>query len=203
MTQYNPLAKPKLVILDIYSCVFCQSPYESAADLIQNGNSHGAALKMALQLGDIRAVNMLAVGIATCDLPALPATEDSLYNGSREVKDRISNFNTDNCRYQSDKVHTVAFERTIRYLRNQNIPVVLTIPPKSVNYLEESNREFMRDIQPVIEKYNLHVIELCMSGTRLVIADYPDISHLNKHGTKKHSKALPENIFKRTTIARN
>ena len=158
---------------------------------------------MALQLSDIRAVNMLAVRMATYDLPPVHPAGDSLFNGFCAVKHRISNFRPDNYRYKSDKAQLAAFERTIRYLKNQNIQVLITIQPKPVYYMEENHQEFMRDIQPVLEKYNLHVVELSMPDVGLFMADYADMSHLNKHGAKKYSKALLENIFESRLIARN
>ncbi len=203
VNHYIAAAKPRLVILDIYDRVFCQSPYESAADFIQNGNSHSAALKMALQLGDIRAVNMLAVRMATYDLPSIQGANDSLNNGFRAVKHRISKFTPDNYRYKSDKIQLAAFERTIRHLNDRKIPVVLTIQPKPVYYMEENHEKFMRDIQPIIEKYNLHVVELSMKDAGLAMDDYADMSHLNKQGAKKYSEALLENIFESRMIARN
>lgn len=96
MKHYVSQSKPKLIILDIYNRVFCQSPYESAADLIQNCNSNSAALKMALQLGDIRGINLLAVRFATAGRPPMIPFKDRVHNGFWPIKHTIENYKPDN-----------------------------------------------------------------------------------------------------------
>ena len=201
--HYVPLAKPKLVILDLYNRVFCQSPYESAADIIQNCNSDKAALNMALQLGDIRGLNMLAVRMATEDHAPILKFEDTLCNGFRPMKQSINDFSPDNYRYYTSKKHLDAFEKTLAYLQKKNIPVLLTIQPKPVYYLEQNRRDFRKDIEPILRKYNLSVLELTMPETGLQIVDYADISHLNANGAVKYSEALVRSVQLQKILAEN
>jgi hypothetical protein len=199
--HYVQKSKPKLIILDIYDRVFCQSPYESAADFIQNGNSQTAACKMAIQLGDLRTINMLSVRLATQNLSPLTPATDSLINGFRPLKERIKDFSPDNYRYQRDEEQLHAFEKTLHFLKEEGIPVVLTIQPKPLFYLEENRQDFMKDIAPILEKYDAPLVQLSMTDSGLEMGDFADMSHLNKYGAEKYTSALMDKMMNGKLLA--
>lgn len=201
--HYVPLARPRLVILDVYDRVFCQSPYESAADFIQNGNSDAAAMKMAWKLNDVRSLNMLSVRMATRNLPPVLPAHDTLYNGYRALSSHIKDFTPDNYRYFTDKSQHNSFKNILKYLHEQNIKVILTVQPKPVFYLADNHKKFRKDILPVIERYDAELIELTMDDSGLKMSDYADLSHLNKYGAEKYSNALVKNIMLESLVAEN
>lgn len=201
--HYVKAAQPKVVILDIYDRVFCQSSYEATADFIQNGDSHAAAVKMALQQADIRTLNMLAVRLATSDMPAVMDMKDTLINGFRPIRHRIRKFTPDNYRYQRDEEQLEAFTRTLNFLQREKVKVLLTVQPRPVFYLKENHLAFMKDIAPILKRYALQLAELSMNETGLRMSDFADMAHLNQYGAEKYSTALLAKISNYGLIAGN
>lgn len=187
---YCERMKPKLVILDIYDRVFAQSGVESAADVIQNCNSNKVALKMALAVKDLRAVNMVAVRLLNRNEPPFLPADEPMINGFRPLKRSITNFHPEDYRYVYNERQWNAFRNTLKYLDENKIQYVLVIQPKPVYYLEENKESFLTDLEPVVDTYNSKLYDFTIDDAKLTMQDYADLAHLNERGAVKYSSML-------------
>lgn len=184
----------RLVLLDVYDKVFSQNPLESNSDLIQNMHNDGDAFKMTLAAGDLRAVNQFGVRLMLKNQQPEYKAETDLYKGFRGL-DEPFHYSKDSYYYFSMPKHLHAFDETLKYLASINVPVLVTCQP--LPKMPMKHNAFVRDIQPILKKYNLTLYDFTDDRALVNPSGFADMSHLNSDGAKRYSDFLADSLVKK------
>lgn len=194
----------KLVILDIYDEALRSDGVESTADLMQNIPSSVTVLKMGLALKDPRMLNMLAVRLFK--LKEEPEYTDNAYtiNGYSKTTDSLKHVNK--LVYQSkgelNQEQMNYLEKTIGYLLNQKIKVILVTHPAPVEWGIGKHMEVRNHILALAIKYRVQYMDYFSYPGFSSENDFYDTHHLNQTGVQKFNKILIQDL-KRYTLSGN
>ncbi|MEP7265057.1 MAG: hypothetical protein ABI772_11195 [Bacteroidota bacterium] len=181
----------RLVLLDVYDKVFSQNPLESNSDLIQNLNNDDDAFKMTLAAGDLRAVNQFGVRLMLKNQqPEYKAATD-LYKGFRGLED-VFHYSDETHLYFSMPRQLSAFEETLKYLSSIDVPCLITCQP--LPKVPVKHDAFIKDIQPILKKYNLTLYDFTDNRSLVNPSGFADMSHLNSDGAKRYSDFLADSL---------
>lgn len=175
-----------LVIYDVYEGAFENDGLESTSELVVNIGSDRAAMGMAWDLRDLRAVNMLAVRYLLADGP--PDHVDSTYRAggyserADSLKEPVKYPRYDRARIRKDQVEHLS--RTLAWCRQQELPVVLVSHYYPHQGDSLGHAAFASLIDSVRAPYDVPYIDLAF-GHRLSDRDhFYDHNHLNQAGVK-------------------
>lgn len=181
-----------LVIYDVYEGAFENDGLESTSELVVNIGSDKAALGMAWELRDLRAINMLAVRYLLAD--GAPDHVDSTYRtgGFAEradsLKEPVKYPRYDRARIRKDQVEHLA--RALAWCREQELPVVLVshYAPHQADSL--GHAAFAALIDSVRAPYNVPYIDLAFGHDLSDRDHFYDHNHLNQSGVERFNAQL-------------
>ena len=185
-----------LLIYEVYPMLFEAEGLESTSFLIANNPSDKAALKMAWNLNDIRAVNMLSVRLCNKVITPYAPIEEYTYRGycsnADSIKTEAKKLNGNS--FKPLKLNIEDFQNLIEYTREENISLLLVTHPLPI---EKGNKQF--------QKFNEFIAEQIL-GTGIEhwdYAEYPLISaqehfydghHLNQAGVEIFNNVLIDDL---------
>lgn len=185
-----------LLIIDIYSGAFKNISIESSSDLIQNISSDKAALEIAWDTRDIRALNMLAVRYLTANENSMFADKDYVGFGFSERHDKLpekmrtalsGNLETN----VKDAEYEVKYlDMLLQFCKENGIKAVLTYAPVSDFYSEEEHRRFLAEISEVISKHSVPLLDYSKSLKISTLEHFYDEAHMNYDGVRIFNQAL-------------
>lgn len=191
-----------LLIIDIYSGAFENISIESSSDLIHNLSSDKAALEIACNTNDIRALNMLAVRFMTRNKGPMYSDNDYVGFGFTERNDklpekmRIALLNKpDENMYRKKVFYRVEYlDLLMQFCQEKNIKTVLVYAPVSDFYSMEEHRDFLKEISWIISKYQVPFFDYSKSLKISTLEYFYDKSHMNYKGVKIFNDTLIKDL---------
>lgn len=196
----------KLVILDIYDRVFSNEMIESMSDIIQNTPDDKTAIDIALSTPDIRAINMITLRFF--NKTTVPLNYDTLgyVRGYQVAKQFVNASNADKkkvaFRYKSNERQIRYLDKMLAYLKQSEIPVVVTEHPLPNIYTVREHDKFLADIKPVLEKHGVRFLDYTNDQDFIhKLSYFSDENHLNHLGVPKYNERLIKDLVQLGVIA--
>lgn len=185
------------VIFDIYEGTFSGSGLECTSDLTMNYPDDGAAIRMGGALKDIRAVNMLTLRFLRKNdtLDYLPKeTNINGYYRSNDTMDSDPDFNASE--FEAPQKQYDHFESVLRYLNEQDIPVVVASHPlPKVEARKKLHKSFRKAVTPTLEEYGTPYFDHTLKHDLNSYHYFKDESHLNQNGVSKYNRFLIDELI--------
>ena len=188
-----------IVFIDLYERIFSSSSLESTADLVQHLPDNKSALAMAWEAKDIRAVNMFATRLASKNSPALFDSEVEMKNGFGTSHDTISfplKKRYYDYQYQTRPEQFEYLKKLVRHLQKEGVQVVLTECPLPYFVNDYNHKQFLNDLQPVLEELNVPFYNYAYNSGLNEIGMFYDDNHLNHAGVILYNKQLIKDLQK-------
>lgn len=182
----------KLVILDAFDGALMAEPTESSADLIQNISSDKAALELALNLREPRAINMFLV--RQFNKSHSPYYVDSSYAGNGFTQ----NFSTvnkilDYNYYQDKKINPVQLKYMvylIKYLKVQDVPFIVVNHPLPRTWNQMGHTSYAKAIDSIAVKEGGSYLDYGRSMPLDEKKYFYDAHHINQNGVEIYNDKL-------------
>ena len=181
----------KMVILDIFEGPFMSEGLESSSDLIENISSEQAAWSMALNLRDIRALNMIVLRYVS--KPSSLQYLDSTYIGlgyceTPDSVKRLSGYKKSV--FKAEKKQLDYFDKLICYFKDKRISVLVVTHPIPKEGEMARHDKFVKVIDPYLKKYNITHLNFALNHQLHSLHHFYDHNHLNKAGVDIFNKML-------------
>ena len=195
----------KLLILDMYDKVFSNDYIESKSDLIQNITNDKAAIQVALEMNDIRAINMITLRFFNKTIAPLNVDTNDYYLGFKKVKRFLNPKNKDEnklkWKYASNKHQESYLKKLLAYCQEEGIQVVAVSHPSPDLYKMAEHDKFVSEIQGILTAYKVPYYDYTNGKMLGGIYFYADPTHLNHIGVKLFNKKLIQDLISDQIIA--
>ncbi len=193
----------KMVLFDIYDGIFNSNGFESSSDLIQNISSNKAAIEIAGGFTNPQVINMLALRFINSN--SEPAFLDSTYvkNGYSENNDTIK-YSLPFDEYENRNTPSTSqikyLEKTIKYLQEKNIKVVLTSIPLPKEISKSEHKKLAELISEIAKKYSINYLDYSFNSNFDTELNFYDSHNLNQDGVNLYNKILLQDLRKMNLI---
>ncbi len=189
----------KMLMVDLYPLALSGNPIESSSDLITNISKNSAALDIAINMKDSRALNLFVTRICNFDLNPISKASDykgkgfcinqetypEQYLEQPSLDSKIGDISAENLK---------KLESLLAYCSKKNINLVLVISPTTKFYTKELLDVFLSSTKPIIDKYNITLLDYSKKLNLNTKDFFYDADHMNYQGVKIFNKKLIENI---------
>lgn len=184
----------KLLILDLFDKVFSNNDIESKSDLIQNITSDKAALAIAMDAADIRALNMITLRYFNKTIPPLSLDTTGYVNGYLGARKFLDPKKKDTsnltAKYHTEKSQLKYLRLLLAYCQKEGIKTIVVSHPSPEIYPLQLHSLFLADITPILHQYQVPYYDYTRLKELGSIKYYADPSHLNILGVKKYNEIL-------------
>ncbi|CAM4240167.1 hypothetical protein [Gillisia hiemivivida] len=193
---------PDFIILDIYPEMFSSDGVESSIDLIANDNNDWDTFNLNLKHLNAKVFNSYIYSLFQQNFTASLHKKEPLQRGSSKYvkggyverkSGGTSEPSNDTILFDLKNNNQIeAFLRTVNYIRNQGIELILVQSPRhsQLEYTQESKMDSL------IKKNDLEYINLSDFNSLNDTIDFTDPLHLNQKGVKIFNSYLIRTVLK-------
>jgi hypothetical protein len=189
----------KTVIIDVFNGALETDGLESTADLSQNYPSTKPVLNMVWQLKDPRGLNMLMLRMVRYAADPMYTENCNGANGTCLISDSAGvEVNYPFARplvLKQDQL--CALERTIRYLQETGIQVVLADHPIPPEADQARQVRYSAHVKTLAQQWNVPLVDMSSTVGFDSRAHFYDHTHLNEAGAAKFSLMLLDTMVSR------
>lgn len=187
----------EVVIIDVYDRVMTFQNLESIADFIQNIPKEKTAAKIAISSEDIRAINMFTLRQFNKLSHPLHINHDSIIDGYIPLKYKLTKLHDEiKWNYKTNEYQLNYLDKLLSYLTSEGFKVAVVEHPLPYLYFPPKHQEFLNDITPIFNKYNVKFYDFTGKEGLTAIKFFADENHLHDEGVEVFNNSLIEELYK-------
>lgn len=199
----------KIIVYDLYvEAIRLPASVESSSYLISNISNNEAALDIALNMNDSKAVNLYFVRWLMQNKTSMYKEEGYQGRGfctkqdTFDIEELIHNesLKTSNIYTPLDEKELLQLEELILKCKAKKVQLILVHSPTSKFYTVKNHVSFLQQIQPILNKYQVVFFDYAKELSIPTETHFYDYSHMNYEGVKIFNKQLIEDLQKSKII---
>jgi hypothetical protein len=203
LEHYIDSQNTNMVIYDLYiGAMRLPGSLESASNLIGNISKNVAALDIALDMNDSRAINLYFMRCLMENKSSMYTEEGYQGRGfciNQDMFD-IEKLNPVNSQENIDRYNALdheelrQLEELILKCNKKGVRLILVNSPTSKYYSIENHESFLQQIQPILDEYQITFLDYAKKLSIPTETHFYDYSHMNYDGVKVFNQQLIEDL---------
>ena len=200
----------QILMYDLYLGAIRENSIESSSTLIENVSKNEAALDIALNLKDSRALNLYVARRFTENIKSMYPAENYKGKGFCTKNDSFAKKELalldKEVKGEPEKLkeeELVHLEEFILKCKEKGVQLVLVNSPNSKYYYENQHAVFLSQIQPILAKYDVPFFDYSHKLGLSTQTYFYDRSHMNYEGVKLFNARLIKDLKSKKMVSNN